>query len=145
MATLKQYYNFAIPHNPMVEWMKINYDLNKIYPKYGIYDTPDGLNVKNSARHFTGGALGNLYYGEEITNLLGDLKEIGDKKNKKKSINDILEDTIIDYSNNKRGIDYTKANPYATREDVYNEAIKDAIKNYSEDYSKVYGEIINKN
>lgn len=144
MTTIKQYWNFAVPHNPLIEWVRINHDLNKIYPQYGIYDDPAGINVKNSARHFSGGALGNMFYGEDITNSLGTLKEIGDKQiNKKKNINDLLNDTKIDYSNNQRGIEYTKKYPYVTRNDIYNEAINNAIKNYPNDYSEVYGNIQN--
>lgn len=128
-------WNLAIPHNPLIEWGRINYDLNKRYGDYGIGNDPIGLNIKNSARHFTGGALGNLFYGEKLTNELGKRKEKEDIKRDFGKSN-LIDDIKIDFINNKRGIDFTKQNPSVKRNNVYDEAIFRAIWNYPNDYPK---------
>ena len=137
MENLKDYlmhiYNLGYAHHPLEEWIKINYDLNKKYKEYGIGDDKYGTNVKNTARHFTGGALGNIFYGDEIANWLGGLKEKADsKRDGNKPWYD--EDTIIDKANNIRGMMYGHKNPRANRQNVYDAAIQYAINNYNSDY-----------
>lgn len=120
-------------HTPPIEWMRINYDLNKLYKSYGIGDDEYGKNVKNTARHFTGGALGKKFYGNDLTLKLADFKEnADDKRDNDKSWHTY--DTFIDKVNNQRGMAYTFKNPKATRQDIYNAAIQQAINNYNEDY-----------
>ena len=128
-------FNLLIPHNPFVEWGRINFDLDKKYKEYGIIDNLFGRNVKNSSRHFTGGALGNKFYGENITNWLGEQKEKFDARrdNGKSWLN---EDTNVDYLNNLRGINFSKQNPHIKRNNVYDEAIFQSIRNYNKDYPK---------
>lgn len=129
------YWNLAIAHNPLLEWGRINFDLNRKYRDFAVDDSPFGLNIKNSARHFTGGALGNLFYGQDLTNKLGTFKENTDaKRDANKSW--LIDDTKIDYRNNARGIDFTNHNPKIKRKNVYDEAIWQSIRNYNKDYPK---------
>lgn len=138
----KPYYNAIGPHNVLYEWCKINKDLDKIYPYYNITDNTYGLNIKNSTRHFAGGALGNKFYGEDLTRKLGVKKEKFDenknKFNKKQNLEKIQHfelDKNIDFLNNERGIEFTKQNPHVTRQEIYHKAIKNAINNYAKDYT----------
>lgn len=126
-------YNVGIFHHPLIEWGRISHDLNKMYKDYGIGDDDYGLNIKNTARHFTGGALGNKYYGLDITSQLGNIKEFMDlKRDAGKSWLD--DDTFMDKVNNQRGMAYSLTNPKATRQEIYRAAIEQAIKNYNADY-----------
>ena len=133
---LTYFYNILGPHFPFYEWDKINKDLDKKYNEYGINDKSQyGKNVKNSARHFTGGALGDRYYGENITNFLGNFKEVYDDVLNNLNIQKHSpEDTNIDFLNNQRGIIFNKKYPDVNRNSVYDAAIKYAIKNYTNDY-----------
>ena len=130
---LEHFLNLINWHTPPVEWARINYDLNKLYKDYGIEDNEYGRNVKNTARHFTGGALGKKFYGNDLTLKLANFKEDEDaKRDAGKSWLD--DDTFIDKVNNQRGMAYTFKNPKATRQDVYHAAIQQAINNYKTDY-----------
>lgn len=130
---IKHVYNMALFHHPATEWFKINHDLNKKYKEYGIGNDPYGLDIKNTARHFTGGALGNIFYGDEITNWLGGLKESSDeRRDGDKAWHDA--DTFIDKANNIRGMMYGHKNPKAKRQSVYDAAIQQAINNHENDY-----------
>ena len=130
---LVHYWNYLIPHNPLIEWGRINYDLNKLYKQYGIGDDKYGINVKNTARHFTGGALGKKFYGNDLTFQLADLKENADDKRDDNKMWHAY-DTFIDKVNNQRGMAYSFKNPNASRQDIYRAAIEQAIKNYKADY-----------
>ena len=132
---VKHIYNLNLAHYPLEEWMKINYDLGKVYDMYGIKDDEYGRNIKNTARHFTGGALGNKFYGQDISYQLGQLKEMSDAK-RDKGKEWFADDNFIDNVNNHRGMTYSIQHPNATRDEIYHAAILQAIKNYNADYPK---------
>lgn len=126
-------FNLVNWHTPPVEWARINHDLNKVYKAYGIEDDKTGKNIKNTARHFTGGALGKKFYGNDLVLMLGDLKERFDNKRDNKPLG-FDYDAFIDKVNNQRGMAYTQQNPESPRKKVYDAALKQAIKNYNLDY-----------
>lgn len=130
---IKELLNYSTIHYPLIEWPRINHELDAAYPSFGIKDNPYGYQIKNSARHFAGGAMGAKYYGEDKTRELGQRKEAWDKI-VHKNMQDLNDDIKIDFKNNERGINYIKQNPQATRQDIIKQAIQAAIDNYIEDY-----------
>ena len=148
---IKQKINYSTIHFPLIEWTRINKDLNNKYKEYGILNDKYGLEVKNTARHFTGGALGNKFYGEDKTKQLGSQKEIKDIKRdikKNKDISEIMKDVCGDIDNNNAGINFTKQNPNIDRKSVYDAAIQYAIEKHKKEIpiieKEVYGTIIEK-
>ena len=130
---IRQLLNYNTIHHPFLEWGKINTEVDSVYPSFGIRDNDYGFKIKNSARHYAGGAMGAKYYGETKTRELGQRKENWDKIIHK-NMPDLENDTKLDFKNNERGIEYIKQNPKATRQDIIKQAIQAAIDNYIEDY-----------
>ena len=129
----KELLNYSTIHMPLIEWKRINDELNAAYPSFGISDNPFGINVKNSSRHFAGGAMGTKYYGEDKTRELGQRKENWDKLIHK-DWSDLKNDTSLDFKNNERGIEFFKKYSNSSRQDIIKQAIQQAINNYNEDY-----------
>ena len=113
---------------PLLIWANANQQLNKKYKtqEINLTDKSEDLVIKNTMRHITGLGLTATQYGKfayfigiikESLDLLKDLlfhKPIG------KISPEVWADTITDFQNNHKGIQYMLQNPDATSEDLMN-------------------------
>ena len=126
-----------IPFKPLLIWANANQRLNNKYksPDINLTDSTHDLAIKNIMRHTTGLGLAASQYGilaypigaiKELLDLLKDLlfhKPIGVISP------EVWNDTITDFQNNHKGIQYMLNNPDATVDDLMNFAYKLAKEN----------------
>lgn len=104
-------------------WPETNKRLEKFYSRPDINITDDELDIKNDMRHITGLAFYTQLYGPAVALKSGFLKEFRDMIREYDK-----EDTLIDLSNNMKGIELGMKYPNLRREELIEKIYEEYIK-----------------